>query len=396
MQSAIKLYRQAFSGLPKNIWLLSTVMLINRSGTMVLAFLTLYCTQYLHQTPKLAGLAIAVYGLGSILGAYFGGRLTDKFGYNFVQVFGLIGGGVFFIIAPFAKNFHLFLVIIFLLAAVNECFRPANTAAIAANSTPENRTRSFALLRLAMNLGWSLGTFLGGVLSHYDYQLLFFVDGCTSIFAGLIMLSLKFKTVEISKNNSNESTEEVSPLSNKPFMYFILGTLLYTFCFFQLFTNIPLFYKLGLKLDEKTIGLVMSLNGLLIVMIEMVLVNAIDHKYSKKIIIVTGTLLMVLFYFLSSGMHFINAFLIAFGGMLIITFGEILSLPFMNSYYLKFAGKTNTGKYASIYMMTWSIGQILAGYIGGMIINDYGFSSLWLFCTALSLVCALIYFKVIK
>ena len=97
MQSPIKLYQQAFTGLPKNIWLLSFVMLINRSGTMVLAFLTLYCTQYLHQTPKLAGLAIAVYGLGSILGAYFGGRLSDKFGYHFVQVSALIGGGFFFI-----------------------------------------------------------------------------------------------------------------------------------------------------------------------------------------------------------------------------------------------------------------------------------------------------------
>jgi MFS family permease len=83
-------------------------MLINRSGTMVLAFLTLYCTQYLHQTPKLAGFAIAVYGLGSILGAYFGGRLSDKFGYHFVQVSALIGGGFFFILAPFAQNFHFF------------------------------------------------------------------------------------------------------------------------------------------------------------------------------------------------------------------------------------------------------------------------------------------------
>jgi predicted MFS family arabinose efflux permease len=247
-----------------------------------------------------------------------------------------------------------------------------------------------------MNLGWSVGTFLGGILSHYDYKLLFYVDGCTSIFAGLIMLTLKFKTTEIHKNHSEEAKEEISPLKNQPFVYFILGTLLYTFCFFQLFTNVPLFYKVGLKLDEQIIGIVMSLNGLLIVMIEMVLVNNIEGKFSKKSIIVTGTLLMVLFYFLNSGMNLMNAFLIAFGGMLIITFGEILSLPFMNSYYLKFARKTNTGKYASIYMMTWSIGQILAGYIGGMIINSFGFPPLWLVCTGLSLLCAFIYFKVIK
>lgn len=396
MQSPIKLYQQAFKGLPKNIWLLSLVMLINRSGTMVLAFLTLYCTQYLHQTPKLAGIAIAVYGLGSILGAIIGGRLSDKFGYHFVQVSALIGGGIFFILAPFTKNFHVFLVIIFFLAAVNESFRPANTAAIVAHSTPEIRTRSFALLRLAMNLGWSIGTFLAGVLSHYDYKYLFFADGFTSIFAGLMLLTLKFKTSETNHQHTEEDVKEISPLKNSPFVYFILGTLLYTFCFFQLFTNVPLFYKIGLKLDEQIIGIVMSLNGILIVMIEMVLINSIENKFSKKIIIVSGTLLMVFFYFLNSGMNFLNAFFIAFGGMFIITFGEILSLPFMNSYYLQYAGKTNTGKYASIYTMIWSIGQILAGYIGGMIINSFGFPPLWLICTGLSIICAFIYYKVIK
>ena len=397
MQSPFQLYKQAFTGLPKNIWLLSLVMLINRSGTMVLAFLTLYCTQQLHQTPKLAGIAIAMYGLGAIGGAFLGGRLSDKFGYKIIQEAALIGSGVLFILTAFITNFHLFLVLIFLLAMVNESFRPANTAAIAANSTPEIRTRSFALLRLAMNLGWSIGTALGGFLSHYNYKYLFFVDGSTSIFAGLIMLTLTFQTIETPKNKENsEDIAEISPLKNKPFVYFILGSLLYTFCFFQLFTNIPLFYKIGLHLDEKMIGFIMSLNGILIVMIEMVLVNNIEGKFSKKVIIVTGTLLMMLFYLMNSGMNLLNAILISFGGMLLITFGEILSLPFMNAYYLKFAGKTNTGKYASIYMMTWSIGQILAGYIGGMIINDFGFPPLWLLCTGFSLLCAVIYFKVIK
>lgn len=396
MQSPIRLYKQAYTGLPKNIWLLSLVMLINRSGTMVLAFLTLYCTQYLHQTPKLAGLAIAVYGFGAIFGAYIGGRLSDKIGYHKVQVLALILSGFIFILSSIIKNFHVFLVLIFLLALVNESFRPANTAAIAANSTPEIRTRSFALLRLAMNLGWSIGTALGGFLSHYNYTYLFVVDGVTSIFAGLIMLTLKFNVIENLPEKEKEPIEIISPLKNKPFIYFILGTLLYTFCFFQLFTNIPLFYKIGLKLDEKIIGLIMSLNGIFIVLIEMVLVNSIEHKYSKKIIIVSGTLLMLLFYLLNSGMYFLNAILIAFGGMFIITFGEILSLPFMNAYYLNFAAKNNTGKYASIYIMTWSLGQILAGYIGGLIINFYGFPPLWLVCTGLSLLCAVIYLKVIK
>lgn len=156
MRKIFQLYKTSFAGLPKNIWLLSLVMLINRSGTMVVAFLALYCTEFLHTTVAKAGIAITCYGLGAIVGALIGGRVSDKIGYSVVQTTALIGGGVLFIAASFARDFYLFCVLIFLLAAINESFRPANTSAVAANTTPENRTRAFALLRLAMNLGWSI------------------------------------------------------------------------------------------------------------------------------------------------------------------------------------------------------------------------------------------------
>jgi MFS family permease len=393
----ISLYKNAYSGLPKNIWLLSWVMLINRSGTMVVAFLTLYCTQHLKLTEKYAGIAVAAYGFGAILGALIGGRLSDKVGYKKVQIVSLIGGGLFFIATSFAQNFYWFCFFIFCLACVNESFRPANTSAIAANSDSKNRTRSFALLRLAMNLGWSIGTTIGGFLSHYNYQLLFWVDGVTSICAGIAMLFLQFKPlVKESTINELVVTKDISPYKNKPFLYFIFGTLLYTFCFFQLFSNLPLFYKIGLGLDETIIGVVMAMNGIVIVLVEMMLVNKLEKKYSKKRVIIIGTIGMALFFLVSSGMHILNVYLLAFGGMLLITLAEMLSLPFMNSYYLGYAGKHNTGKYAAVYTMCWSIGQILAGYIGGSFIYAYGFIPLWFSCTILSLICAYIYYRVIK
>lgn len=396
MPALTNLFKNTYSGFPKNIWLLSFVMLINRSGTMVIAFLTLYCTQYLHWTPKYAGIVIAVYGFGSIAGAYLGGRLSDRIGYKIVQESSLIASGLLFIATSFVKDFYAFNALIFILACVNESFRPANASAMAANSDTTNRTRSFALLRLAMNLGWSIGSSLGGFLSHHNYQSLFWVDGGTSIFAGLLMLSLKFKPLQKEEKNEKEDLNEIGPFQNKAFIYFILGTLLYTFCFFQLFTNLPMFYKIGLKIDESVIGMVMAMNGLFIVLLEMVLVNILEKKYSKKIIIVTGTILMAIFYFINCGMGHLPALLIAFGGMSLITIAEMLALPFMNSYYLGYAGKNNTGKYASVYMMSWSIGQILAGYVGGNVINNWGFLPLWIICFILSSLCAWIYSRVIK
>ncbi len=391
----ISLYKNAFSSLPKNIWLLSLVMLINRSGTMVIAFLTLYCTQHLHWSANYAGIAVGVYGLGAILGALIGGKLSDKIGYQKIQITALIGAGVFFIATSFATTYLSFYILIFCLACVNESFRPANTSAIAANSNEISRTRSFALLRLAMNLGWSIGTTIGGFLSQYNYQLLFWVDGVTSICAGIAMLFLKFKpmakTVTASINNNDKS-----PYNNKPFLLFIAGTLLFTFCFFQLFSNLPLFYKIGLHLDETIIGIILAINGILIALFEMLIINNIENRFSKKRIIIIGTLGMAAFFAISCGMYFINALLLAFGGMLLITFAEMLSLPFMNSYYLSFAGKNNIGKYAAIYTMSWSIGQILAGYVGGSIIYNFGFIPLWSVCAILSVTCAFIYYKVMR
>ncbi len=394
MRKIFQLYRNSFAGLPKNIWLLSAVMLINRSGTMVVAFLTLYCTEFLHQSPTYGGIAITCYGLGAIIGALIGGKVSDKVGYSVVQTTALIGGGLLFIAASFARDFYLFCILIFLLAAVNESFRPANTSAVAANTTPENRTRAFALLRLAMNLGWSIGTTIGGLLCTINYNLIFWVDGFTSMAAGVSMLFLKFKPlVKVAELNA---VKALSPYRNKPFLIFIIGTLFFTFCFFQLFTNLSLFYKRGLLLNETLIGVILAMNGIIIVMFEMLIIKRIENVYTKRNIIVIGTLGMALFFIISSLGTSIPPLVNAFGGMLLITFSEILALPFMNSYYLSYAGKTNTGKYAAVYTMSWSVGQILAGFIGGIVIDRFGFSWLWSGVALLSLIAAFIYFKVIK
>ena len=80
--STITLYKNAYNGLTKRIWLLSLVMLINRSGTMVLPFMTLYCKKIGYTTQQ-AGWVVALYGLGAIIGAFLGGKISDNFGFYF-------------------------------------------------------------------------------------------------------------------------------------------------------------------------------------------------------------------------------------------------------------------------------------------------------------------------
>jgi MFS family permease len=237
-------YKNAYTGLSRPTWLLSIVMLINRSGTMVVPFLTLYLIS-MGYSVSMAGLVFAFFGLGAFSGAFVGGKLTDKIGFYPVQIITLLGGGVMFFVLAQMHTYWLICLFTYLLAFINEAFRPANSTAIAFYSKHENRTRSYALNRLAINLGWAIGSGIGGILANINFNLLFYVDGITNIVAGiLIWILLKPVTFRSEGEKHFGTVTSLSPYRDKIYLLFILLTVLYASCFFQIFTNLsPYFFQ---------------------------------------------------------------------------------------------------------------------------------------------------------
>ena len=88
--SFLQIYKKAFSGLPSKVWILSLAMVVNRSGSMVLLFTSLYLTKELHYTLAEAGSVMSLYGIGSILGSYTGGWLTDRKNFYDIMIASLI------------------------------------------------------------------------------------------------------------------------------------------------------------------------------------------------------------------------------------------------------------------------------------------------------------------
>src|SRR5690242_11700928 len=220
-------YRNAYSGLSKETWLLSLIMLINRSGTMVIPFMTLYLTsEKMGYTVGQAGFVFGLFGLGAFKGAWVGGKLTDRIGFYPVQMITLFGGGILFFVLGQVNSYVSICIFTYLLSFVNEAFRPANSTAIAFYSKEENRTRSYALNRLAINLGWAVGSALGGVLAHINYELLFWVDGSTNIIAGLVMLLfLKPVNYKPSLQKQTDGAAARSPLRDNNYMLFVIITI---------------------------------------------------------------------------------------------------------------------------------------------------------------------------
>ena len=143
MKYITNLYRNAYSGLSPSTWWLSLVLVINRSGTMVVPFMTLYLTQSKHYNIAKAGTVMAMFGAGAVCGGLLGGKLTDKLGFYNVQIAGLVCGGIMFLILGYMDQYPAILACTFLLALLNDTFRPANATAVAHYSKEENRIRSF-------------------------------------------------------------------------------------------------------------------------------------------------------------------------------------------------------------------------------------------------------------
>jgi predicted MFS family arabinose efflux permease len=163
--SLLSSYLRSFSGLQRNIWVLSVSMLINRSGSMVLMFSSLYLTRDLGFSMETAGIILSFYGIGSVLGSFAGGWLTDRFHHYRIMMVSLIGSGLILFLLFWVESQIGISIVMFMYAFVADVFRPANSSAIGIFSTPENRTRSVSLVRLAVNLGFSIGPAAGGFIA---------------------------------------------------------------------------------------------------------------------------------------------------------------------------------------------------------------------------------------
>jgi predicted MFS family arabinose efflux permease len=374
--SPIQLYKQAFTGLSKNSWYLCVVMLINRSGTMVIPFMAIYCTHELHFSIVQTGVVMGTFGAGSICGGLIGGILTDKIGFYDLQIGALLSGGVLFIILGFQQTFISVLLFCFILSFCNDSFRPANSSAIAYYSSAENKTRSYSLNRLAINLGWAVGGALGGFLASFNYHLLFWVDGCTNMFAAFMLLKLIPRSNIVKPSTTKlAGASSLSPYKDKVYLLFIVLLILFASCFFQLFSMEPLYYKTIWLLNLRVIGFLMALNGVLIVMIEMVMIHNLEGKRHPLNYICVGVLLV------GAGLVLLNVLPHNIWSgvitVIFITFGEMLGMPFMNSFWVARTNDHNRGQYAGLYTIAWSIAQVAAPTLGGVIILHYGFTYLW-------------------
>lgn len=364
-----------YQNLSKEIWILSFITLINRTGAMVVPFLSLYLTKSLNFSLIDVGYIMTFYGFGSLFGTYIGGKLTDKIGYYKVMYVSLIIGGFLFFVIQFLESFWQFSIGLFVLITVIDIFRPAMWIAIQDYSTDENKTRSVTLIRLAINLGFSVGPALAGlIIAVLGYKALFWVDGFSTLIAGILFYVYLFQKTTLKVKSNKEKAQQLSPYRDVQFLLFWFAIFLMGFSFVQIIEILPLFYHDVIQLDEQIIGLLWALNGGLIFLTEMPIVESIDKKFNHIKIIAFGLVLFALSFIILNTYH---TLWVAIIGMLLLTFGEVFSFPFSNTYALERSKKGNQGSYMALYGMTFSVAFILGPNIGMYVVAKFGYNTLW-------------------
>ncbi len=389
LRRTVNLYRNSFGGLSKDIWLLALVTFINRSGTMVIPFMTVYLTQELHFTLPQTGWVMTCFGVGSVLGSLLGGKLTDKFGYYWVQFGSLMLSGLMFMTLQYMHSLLQMCVAIFVLSVVADAFRPANHASIAVYSNAQNRARSYSLIRLAINLGFSIGPAIGGIVAGaLGFKWLFWIDGVTCIAAGImlrIFLQEKREPQASSTSDTASSPVVLSAYRDRTFLIFMALTTMAGIVFMQLFSTIPVYCKEHFQMSEGQIGLLLAANGLLISLIEMPFVYTLENKGVQRLSIVAWGVMFfgISYLMLNVADKWIGTIVIY---AIVMTFGEIMIMPFSNVFALERSTPSNRGQYMALYSSSWSIAHILAPVLGMQVAAYWGWMALWYLLAGVCLV----------
>jgi MFS family permease len=376
-------YREAFSGLNRAVWLLSVATLINRAGTMVMPFLVLWLTEERGFTTAGAGRALALYGIGGMVASYLGGWLSDRFDAPRVMTWSLSFTGLGFLLLGRLEGRIPILATILALSIAGEVFRPASSAALVQASGPAERTRSFALYRLAINLGMTLGPAAGGFLALYDYDWLFRVDGATCFLAVGLLWYIARKPLAAAEATpaTAPAVPERSPWQDRPFLALLLLLFLLNMVVFQSVSTYPLSLRDLYGFAEDRIGLVLAINTLLIVLFEMVLVNAVAGYDPLKVTGVGAFLFCVGFALLPLGSTFaFAAFTVA-----IWSVGEMLSFPVVAGVVANRAGERSLGRYMGLFNLSFASGYVIAPLVGTWIYEHLGPRTLWFGCGVLGL-----------
>jgi predicted MFS family arabinose efflux permease len=364
-------------GLPREVWLLFATNLINRAGMMVLPFLIIYLTRERHFSPGEAGLAFGLYGAAAIVAGPVGGRLSDRIGALPVMRASLLLSGAVLVLLALAQSRPAIYAAILLWSGCAELFRPASLAAITHVVVPEQRKPAYALNRLAINLGMSIGPALGGFLAAVSFKAMFVVDAATTLIAGLVLSLATWRSpTRISSEDLDAAEPSADPrgiLRDPRLAVFLACTFLIGIVFYQHESALPLYLVQYLRLSPAFYGMLFTINTLLIVALEVPINRATSH-WPNAWALCAGCMLFAIGF---GALGLVSSAAGVLVTVVLWTFGEMMLFPAMAAHLGDIAPDDRRGAYMGAYSMSLSLALTVGPWFGTQLLAESGPAATW-------------------
>jgi MFS family permease len=369
-------------GLPKAYWILWTGALINRLGGFVMPLLALYLTGERHLSVEQAGLVVSVYGAGALISGPVGGFFADRAGRRPTLLAGLVLGALAMLHLAFARTAAHIAAAAFLLGLLGEMYRPVISAAIADVVPSGDRPRAYGILYWAVNLGFAVGSALGGALSRYGWYLLFVGDAATTLaYAGIVWLRIpETRPAEL----RHEKPQPLwAPLRDRPFVAFCVLIMLVGSLFNQAFVTLPIDVR-DHGLTPAAYGSLIALNGVLIFLLQPLVSRALSPVPRHRVLAASAALVGAGFG-MTALVRTLPGYVLSIA---VWTLGEIAMAGIGPAVAADAAPPAQRGAYQGLFHMSFGAAALIAPALGSFVLGRFGPAALWTACLATGLVSA--------
>jgi MFS family permease len=373
-------------GLPRTAWILFLGTFLNKFGTFVLPFLTVYLTRRGFSLSD-AGIAMSAYGIGSLMASILGGQLADSIGRRKTIVLSMFSVAGAMMLLSQSHNLVAIVGATWLAAMTGELYRPASSALLADVAPPELRVTAFSAYRMAFNAGFAFGPATAGFLAERGYFWLFVGDAGTSVLFGVIALAMLPRATVKQNGNGNWTSDFKTLTRDHEFHRVLLGAFIIGLVFLQISSSFSL-HVTRLGFSTATYGMILSLNGVLVTFCELPM-TSVTGRFRPWNMMALGYLLIAIGFTATAFAHTVPELIAC---VVIFTFGEMATFPVSSAYIAGLAPAHLRGRYMGAYSLTWSAALIFAPQIG-LRLFAIGPKVLWLTCGVLGLIATAIAFR---
>jgi MFS family permease len=363
-------FHDRFGGLPRSYWVLWSGTLVNRLGTMVQPFFAFYLTGSRGLSLAEVGAVLTVFGAGAFFSQLLSGALADKYGRRITLTGGMLATAVIMLTLAYAESIPLIVVCMFLLGVAMEIYRPASSALVGDIIPTRDRTRAFALLFWAVNLGFTGGVLTGGLLAESAILWLFWIDAISCVVFGLLV----WFAVPASHEAPRDTTQTGSfrtVLRDRVMVVFTVITLAYAVVYHQSLITLPLAMKAD-GLSPAAYGIALATNGVVVILVQPVVVNWLGKFDHSRVAAVGMTLVGIGF-----GMTMFVSDTIGYAATVVVwSLGEIVVTGVSAAIAANLAPAHLRGRYMGVYGFAFSLSNLISPGIGTWLLS-WGSAALW-------------------